>query len=120
MSGFRRAPDFRLRIPARRRVVYGRSGAAAERADGKYVMFIPMADATPSANPAEHDEPAAHLYLRLAASMPRAGEFIIAVWEGTWLNPNLRLKFYHATAHHSDPVWGGSLSTVQRKARLTR
>lgn len=30
---------------------------AADRADGKYVMFIPMADAKPSANPAEHDEP---------------------------------------------------------------
>lgn len=74
--------------------------AAAERADGKYIKFIPMA---------KHDEPrGAPVICEPVASMPRAGEFIIAVWEGKWLNPNIRLKFYHATAHHSGPVWGAA------------
>lgn len=73
--------------------------AADERADGKYVTFIPMAAAPVICEP--------------AASMPRAGEFIIAVWEGTWLNPNPRLKFYHATAHHSGPVWGAAYRTEE-------
>ena len=85
---------------------------AAERADGEYVMFIPGADAKPSANPAEHDEPrGAPVICEPAASMPRAGEFIIAVWEGTCLNPNHRLKFYHATAHHAGPGGGASYRT---------
>lgn len=88
--------------------------AAAERADGKYVMFIPMADAKPSANPAEHDEPrGAPVICEPAASMPRAGEFIIAVWEYPWPNQNPRLKFYHAIAHHSGPAWGSSYRTAE-------
>lgn len=88
--------------------------AADERADGKYIMFIPMADAKPSANPAEHDEPrGAPVICEPAAAMPRAGEFIIAVWEGTWRNPKTRLKFYHATAHHSGPVWGAAYRTEE-------
>ena len=83
--------------------------AAAERADGQYVTFIPVAAAKPSANPAEHDEPrGASAICEPVASMPRAGEFIIAVWEGTRRNPKTRLKFYHAKAHHSGPVWGAT------------
>lgn len=87
---------------------------ASERADGRYVIFIPMADAKPPANPAEHDEPrGAPVICETAASMPIAGEFIIAVWEGTWLNPNLQLKFYHATAYPSGPVWGVAYRTAE-------
>lgn len=87
---------------------------ASERADGRYVIFIPMADAKPSANPAEHDEPrGAPVLCEPAASMPRAGEFIIAVWEGTWRNPKTRLKFYHATAYPSGPVWGVAYRTAE-------
>lgn len=87
---------------------------AAERADGQSVTFVPMAAANPSANPAEHEEPrGAPVVCEPVASMPRAGEFIIAVWEGAWGNPKLRLKFYHATAHHSGPVWGAAYRTEE-------
>lgn len=93
--------------------------AAAERADGKYVMFIPMADATPSANLEEHDEPrGAPVICEPAASMPRAGEFIIAVWEGTCLNQISGLS--STTPQRITQALFGVFPTLQRKASLTR
>lgn len=86
---------------------------ASDRADGGYVIFMPLAYAKPPANPAEHGEPRGAPVICEPASIPRAGEFIIAVWEGTCLNPNHRLKFYHATAQHSGPVWGASYRTEE-------
>ena len=91
--------------------------AAAERADGEYVMFLPMAAAKQSVNPAEHEEPrGAPVICEPVASMPKSGEFLVAVWEGAWGDPRLRLRFYHATGYFAGPVWGAGYRQEEGEA----
>jgi len=43
--------------------------------------------------------------LRSADTIPKSGEFLIAVWEGDWYNPKRELRYYHATGYCSGPSW---------------
>ena len=83
--------------------------AAAERADGEYVKFLPVATAKPSAGPR-----GAPVICEPVASMPTCGEFLVAVWEGTWYRPKTQLVFYHAFAHPDvGPAWGAHYSAAE-------
>lgn len=43
-------------------------------------------------------------------TVPKSGEFLIAVWEGDWDDPKRELRYYHATGYHNGPSWANRSS----------
>ena len=43
--------------------------------------------------------------LQSVETIPKSGEFLLAVWEGDWDNPRRVLRYYHAAGYHDGPSW---------------
>ena len=42
-------------------------------------------------------------------TVPKSGEFLLAVWEGDWNNPRQRYRVYHAHGYPKGPSWAMQL-----------